>query len=164
MRGDPPGGDSKAGPDASQALGFAHAQSAGRRGALAGVRILVVEDDDDSREMVFSVLQMEGATVLCVSSVAEAMGASCHAFDPDVVLTDFSMPDADGIDLIREFRKAPSTRSVAPPILMLSGHHGLQLRAAALEAGAAEVMAKPFEPLDLIARIIAASAAGGQKA
>jgi DNA-binding response OmpR family regulator len=83
-----------------------------------------------------------------------------HSFDPDVVLTDFSMPDADGFDLIREFRKAPSTRAVAVPILVLSGHSEDAWHAHALEAGAADVLIKPFDPAVLITWIAAALAPG----
>ena len=127
---------------------------------LAGTRVLVVEDDDDSRELICAVLQMAGATVLCTGSVAEAMIGVYHSFDPDVVLTDFSMPDADGLALIREFRKAPSSRAVAVPILVLSGHSEVHWRERALEAGAADLLTKPFDPAVLIARLAAAVAVG----
>jgi DNA-binding response OmpR family regulator len=83
-----------------------------------------------------------------------------HSFDPDVVLTDFAMPGADGFDLIREFRKAPSTRAVAVPILILSGRSEERWRAEALEAGAADVLRKPIDPALLIPRILAAIAPG----
>ena len=121
---------------------------------------MVVEDDDDSRELIGGLLRMAGATVLCAESVAQAMEGVYHSFDPDVVLTDFSMPDADGLDLIREFRKVPSTRAVAVPILVLSGHSGGNWRGRALAAGAADWLTKPFEPDVLIARIAAAVALG----
>jgi DNA-binding response OmpR family regulator len=83
-----------------------------------------------------------------------------HSFDPDVVLTDYSMPDADGLDLIREFRKAPSARGAAVPILVLTGHSEDHFRARALAAGAADLLIKPFEPTLLMARIAAAAAPG----
>ena len=127
---------------------------------LAGTRVLVVEDNDDSRELICALLRMAGATVLCVGSVAQAMDGVYHAFDPDVVLTDFSMPGADGFDLIREFRKAPSTRAVAIPILVLSGQSEDDWRARALAAGAADVLTKTFDPVLLITRIVAAVAPG----
>jgi DNA-binding response OmpR family regulator len=127
---------------------------------LAGARVLVVEDEVDSRELICALLRMAGATVLCVESVAQAMEGVYHSFDPDVVLTDFSMPDADGFDLIREFRKAPSTRAVAVPILVLSGHTEDDWHAHALEAGAADVLIKPFDPAVLITWIAAALAPG----
>ena len=134
-------------------------QPVGALALLAGARVLVVEDDADSRELICALLERAGAKVLCVESVAKAMDG-VHSFDPDVVLTDFSMPDADGLDLIREFRKAPSTRAVLVPILVLSGHSGVRWRELALEAGAADLLIKPFEPAVLIARIAAAVASG----
>jgi len=127
---------------------------------LAGARVLVVEDEVDSRELICALLRMAGATVLCVESVAQAMERVYLSFDPDVVLTDFSMPGADGFDLIREFRKAPSTRAVAVPILVLSGHSEDAWHAHALEAGAADVLIKPFDPAVLITWIAAALARG----
>jgi CheY-like chemotaxis protein len=133
---------------------------AGELARLAGARVLVVEDDADSRELICALLEMAGATVLCAESVAKAMDGVYHSFDPDVVLTDFSMPDADGLDLIREFRKAPSTRAVAVPILILSGHSESHWRARALAAGAADLLTKPFDPVLLITRIAAAVASG----
>jgi CheY-like chemotaxis protein len=127
---------------------------------LAGARVLVVEDDDDARELICALIEMAGATVLCVKSVAQAMEGVYHSFDPDVVLTDYSMPDADGLDLVREFRKVPSTRAVAIPILILSGHSEDLWRARALAAGATDVLMKPFDPPLLISRIAAAVAPG----
>jgi CheY-like chemotaxis protein len=130
----------------------------GAPAALAGVRVLAVEDDDDTRELICRVLEAAGATVLCTESVAKAMDGVYHSFDPDVVLTDFSMPDADGLELIREFRMAPSTRAVAVPILILTGHCESGWRARALDAGAAAVLTKPFVTARLIAEIAAAVA------
>lgn len=125
---------------------------------LAGARVLVVEDDEDSRDLICTLLTMAGAKVLCTESVAHAMNGVYDSFDPDVVLTDFSMPDADGLDLIREFRKAPSIRANAVPILVLSGHSEEHWRARALAAGASDLLTKPIDPGLLVARIAAAIA------
>jgi DNA-binding response OmpR family regulator len=133
----------------------------GTLASLAGTRVLVVDDNDDSREIICTLLTTVGATVLGVESVAKAMDGVYNSFDPDVVLTDFSMPDADGVDLIREFRKVASTRVVAVPILVLSGHSESHWRERALDAGAEDVLSKPFEPALLISRIAAALASGG---
>lgn len=127
---------------------------------LAGVRILVVEDDADGRELICYLLETAGAKVLCVGSVAEAMNGVRDAFDPDVVLTDFSMPGADGLDLIREFRETASTRLVTVPILVLSGHSEVHWRERALAAGAADLLVKPFDPAFLITRLAQAAALG----
>jgi CheY-like chemotaxis protein len=122
--------------------------------------VLVVDDDGDARDLICALLEMAGATVWCVGSVAQAMDGVRHAFDPDVILTDFSMPVADGLDLIREFRKVPSTRAVAVPVLILSGHSEDHWRERALAGGAADLLCKPFDPAVLISRIAAAVAAG----
>jgi CheY-like chemotaxis protein len=127
---------------------------------LSGARVLVVEDDKDSRELLCALLEMAGARVLGAESVAQAMDGVHHAFDPDVVLTDYSMPIADGLDLIREFRQAPSTRAIPVPILILSGHSEDHWRERALAAGAADLLIKPVDPILLIARIAAAVASG----
>ena len=159
----PPTFDPQKGPYAPPLEGPAAAvlgQPARALALLAGARVLVVEDEADSRELICALLERAGAKVLCVESVAKAMDGVYRSFDPDVVLTDFSMPDADGLDLIREFRKAPSTRAVLVPILVLSGHSGVRWRELALEAGAADLLTKPFEPAVLIARIAAAVASG----
>lgn len=162
---DPPIGHRQRPPDAAPLEGLPSALFGEPGGALArldGVRVLVVDDDSDSRELICTLLQMAGATVLCVESVAEAMNGVCHSFDPDVVITDFAMPGADGFDLIREFRKAPSTRAVAVPILILSGRSENSWRAEALEAGAADVLSKPIDPALLLIRILAAIAPGAE--
>ncbi len=159
----PPVRHARKGPDAPrpEVPGTAlFGESVGGLGPLAGARVLVVEDDPDCRELICALLQMAGATLLCVESVALAMEGVHHAFDPDLVLTDFSMPDADGLDLIREFRKVPSTRAIPVPILVLSGHAEKDWRARAIEAGAADLVVKPFDPDLLIARIADAVALG----
>jgi CheY-like chemotaxis protein len=129
----------------------------GNPARLEGVRVLVVEDDADSRDLICALLAGAGAKVLCTQSVAEAMAGVYHSFDPDVILTDYSMPGADGLDLIREFRKAPSTRAVAVPILVLSGHSEDEFRTRALAAGAADLLIKPCDPAVILDRIAAAA-------
>jgi DNA-binding response OmpR family regulator len=139
---------------------LAFGQPAQALARLAGARVLVVEDNEDSRQLICMLLEMSGATVLCTESVAKAMDGVYHSFDPDVVLSDFSMPGEDGLDLIREFRKAPSARAVAVPVLILSGHTEEDWRARVLAAGAVDVITKPFDPDLLISRIAAAVGRG----
>jgi CheY-like chemotaxis protein len=122
--------------------------------------VLVVEDEADSRELICALLGMAGADVLCVESVAEAMAGVYRSFDPDVVLTDFAMPGENGFDMIRQFRQAPSARTAAVPILVLSGYTAALWREEALAAGAEDVLIKPFDPDALITRIADAVAAG----
>jgi len=133
---------------------------AGARAGLAGARVLIVEDDQDCRELIRTFLERAGATVRCVDSVAAAMDCVYRSFDPDVVLTDYSMPVANGLELIRQFRSAPSSRAIAVPILVISGHSEENWRARSLAAGAADLLTKPFDPAVLVTRIAAAVAPG----
>jgi DNA-binding response OmpR family regulator len=133
---------------------------AGARAGLAGARVLIVEDDQDCRELICTFLERAGAKVLGVDSVAAAMDSVYRSFDPDVVLTDYSMPVANGLELIRQFRKAPSSRAIAVPILVISGHTEENWRARSLAAGAADLLTKPFDPAVLVTRIAAAVASG----
>jgi len=133
---------------------------AGARAGLAGARVLIVEDDRECRELIRTFLERAGATLLCVDSVAAAMDCVYRSFDPDVVLTDYSMPVANGLELIRQFRKAPSSRAIAVPILVISGQSEENWRARSLAAGAADLLTKPFDPAVLVTRIAAAVAPG----
>jgi CheY-like chemotaxis protein len=152
----PANGDDALFPNSPDKMAVAPPVAASKR--LAEIRVLVVEDDEDSRELICGILQRAGATVLCTESVATAMEGVYHSFDPDIILTDYSMPVADGLDLIREFRAAPSNRSVAVPILVLSAHSEPHWRDRALAAGAADLLVKPFDPANLVSRIAAAVA------
>ena len=127
---------------------------------MAGARILVVEDDKECRELMRTFLERAGATVRGVDSVAAAMDCVYRSFDPDVVLTDYSMPVENGLEFIRQFRKAPSSRAIAVPVLVISGHSAENWRARSLAAGAADLLTKPFDPVVLITRIAAALAPG----
>src|SRR5262245_64186177 len=79
---------------------------------LAGMRVLVVEDNDDTREVLGLSLELVGAEVTGAASVDEAIRADLTAFD--VAITDLSMPDRDGYDLLREAHaQAPALRVIA---------------------------------------------------
>ena len=123
--------------------------------SLAGVRVLAVEDDQDTRDLICLILEQQGATVRCVSSVAEAL-AGIDAFDPDLILTDMSMPDADGFELLREFRKLGSTRDTPIPVVILSGNSESDYRERCERAGFFELLTKPVDPKMLVSRLEAA--------
>jgi CheY-like chemotaxis protein len=80
--------------------------------SLSGIRVLVVDDNDDTREVLGLSLEMVGAQVTKAASVDEAIRADLTAFD--VALTDLSMPDGNGYDLLREAHAhAPALRVIA---------------------------------------------------
>jgi two-component system OmpR family response regulator len=81
---------------------------------LAGFKILVVEDDDDGREILAQTLTFEGATVTAVSTAREALP---FLSGMDIVLTDFVMPGDDGVWLLEQVNKHPR----AIPVVAISG-------------------------------------------
>jgi CheY-like chemotaxis protein len=81
---------------------------------LAGIKILVVEDNDDNREILATTLTSEGATVTAVSTAREALPFLSSV---DIILTDFVLPDDDGVWLLEQVNQQP--RPV--PVIVISG-------------------------------------------
>ena len=110
-------------------------------------RILVVDDEDDIREVTrLSLELMAGWEVLDASSGREAL-RSAAAARPDAVLLDFMMPEMDGPATLRALRDDPATRPI-PVIMLTAVSHPDELQRLR-EAGADGVIAKPFEPMEL---------------
>lgn len=124
---------------------------------LAGLRILVVDDDADARDLLRLILLGYGAEAMAVDSVAEALAAlkdPAAAFRPGLLISDIAMPGRDGYALIREWRDFEAARGLPPlPAVALSAtprHGGWQH---ALESGFQAFLAKPVEPARLVAVI-----------
>jgi two-component system CheB/CheR fusion protein len=122
--------------------------------SLHGLRLLVVDDDADGREAVQAVLEMGGAQVTAVASVAEALAAFDKAA-PDILVSDIGMPIRDGYDLIREVRKRPPEKGGTVPALALTAYAAVEDRLKTASAGFQAYLAKPAEPSDLVARVSA---------
>jgi CheY-like chemotaxis protein len=112
--------------------------------SLDGARLLVVEDDADTREMVGLMLGESGADVVSVDSVAAALDA-LQSMTPDVLISDIGLADRDGLDLIRAVRQMPGGRGELPAIA-LSAFARESDRLAALRAGYDRHVSKPVEP------------------
>jgi PAS domain S-box-containing protein len=121
--------------------------------ALGGVRVLVVDDETETRELVAMVLAGCGAEVTAAASADQALSA-LDRVKPDVVVTDLAMPLGDGFDLIRRIRSRPRERGGAVPAAALTAAAGRDTAERALAAGFEAHVAKPFEPADL-ARVVA---------
>ncbi|MGH7323904.1 MAG: PAS domain S-box protein [Candidatus Rokuibacteriota bacterium] len=135
--------------------------------ALGGLRILVVEDEADSRELFTAALQRCGAEVIAAASATEALEA-IDRLRPDVLLSDIGMPGIDGYELIRRVRRLESGRGERIPALALTAYASPEDRARALAAGFDRHAAKPAEPADLAKTVAAmagrtASPPGGRK-
>jgi PAS domain S-box-containing protein len=123
--------------------------SAADDGALRGRRVLLVEDDADSREAISLALTLEGATVTAAGTADDALTRLGNAA-PDAVVSDLSMPGTDGYALLAQLR----ARGVAAPAIAVSGLAAPEDRARALTAGFSAHVAKPVE-LDLLLRTLA---------
>ena len=117
---------------------------------LDGLRILVVDDEADARNLIAAVLQGRGAQVFMAASAAEAL-AMLQAERPDVVLSDISMRDEDGYDLIRKVRALPPEGGGRTPAAALTAYGRLEDRMKALSAGFQLHVAKPVDPAELVA-------------
>ena len=117
---------------------------------LDALRVLVVDDEDDARNLIAAVLQERGATVLLAASAAEAV-TMVQEQRPDVLLSDISMRDEDGYDLIRKLRALPAERGGRTPAAALTAYGRLEDRMKALSAGFQLHVAKPVDPAELVA-------------
>ncbi|MDB5295441.1 MAG: rpfC [Phycisphaerales bacterium] len=130
-------------------------------GSLPGVRVLVVDDDPDSREVVRRLLESCGAAVTAVGSGAEALGR-VEADRPDVLVSDIGMPDMDGYDLIRRVRALGVERGGTVPAVALTAYARADDRVRAVLAGYQHHVVKPVEPAELLAMV--ASLSGRRRA
>jgi two-component system CheB/CheR fusion protein len=126
---------------------------------LAGILVMVVDDDPAQRKSMDIILQRAGAEVVACSSADDAMIAVEEQL-PDVIVSDILMPIKNGYDLLRAVRALSAPRGGQVPAIAVSASASAQDRARALEAGFQTHMAKPIEPAVLIAAV-AAFARGG---
>jgi len=112
-------------------------------------RILVVDDLVQNVRLLEAVLAPRGHEVVAAGSGAEALALAAEG-DIDLVLLDIVMPEMDGYEVCRRLRDDPATRFL--PIVMITAS-GDQERVQALEAGADDFIAKPFNQLELLARV-----------
>ena len=119
---------------------------------LDGVHVLLVEDDDDSRKLLGTMLKRYGARVTSTKSAKEALSVFDNEL-PDVMISDIGMPDEDGYELIRKLRSTPPDRGGLTPAIALTGYASRKDRERALAAGYQKHMAKPIEQADMITAI-----------
>jgi len=112
---------------------------------LAGVHVLVVEDTDDSREVLKVVLEYCGALVTTAES-AEKAKRILETIRPHVLVTDIGMPD-DGLELIREVKAVAESKGIHIPAIAITAYQGR--REELLAEGFAELLEKPLDPITL---------------
>lgn len=124
---------------------------------LDGVRVLVVDDDSDTRQMLKAVLSECQADVITAASAAEAI-KEIERRKPDVLVSDLGMPEQDGYELIRKVREAESTDAARIPALALTAYAKAEDRVRALAGGYQVHLSKPVEPAEFV--LVVANLAG----
>ncbi|HEX3775352.1 MAG TPA: ATP-binding protein [Polyangiaceae bacterium] len=117
--------------------------------SLAGAYVLVVDDDDDARELLNVLLSREGAEVGLAASAAEAR-RMIRARHPDVIVCDIGMPEQDGHSFMRLLRASGEEAGAFIPALALTGHAGVEDSRSALLAGFQMHVSKPLDPPRLL--------------
>ncbi|MBW3637312.1 MAG: response regulator, partial [Armatimonadetes bacterium] len=120
---------------------------------LAGVNIVVVDDEIDARFFLEKLLQSCGARARCAASAAQALEL-IEKERPDVLICDIGMPGEDGYSLIKRVRQLPAARGGEIPAVALTAYARAEDREMALSCGYQNHLAKPLAPADLVAALL----------
>jgi signal transduction histidine kinase/CheY-like chemotaxis protein len=121
-------------------------------GILSGVKVLLVDDVDDTLDVLQQILQHSGARIMAASNAGAAL-ALMERERPDVIVSDIGMPEVDGFELMRRIRRRSASAGGAIPAIALTAFTRQDDRAKAMEAGFNDYLAKPVEPGMLVAHI-----------
>ena len=119
---------------------------------LSGIKVLVLDDEADARELIRRILGECHAQVLTASTAAEAL-AIVHDEQPDVIVSDVGMPGADGYEFLRQVRAQSYARGGRIPAIALTAFARSEDRTRALRAGFLVHVSKPVEPSELVATV-----------
>ena len=117
---------------------------------MTNLNILVVDDEEEIREMLLLVIENAGMSGIAVSTAEEAQKCLEEA-DVDLLVLDWMLPGISGIELTRRLKN--DTRYSALPIILLTARVEKIDRVRAFEVGVSDYITKPFSPKDLITRI-----------
>jgi PAS domain S-box-containing protein len=133
---------------------------------LEGLRVLVVDDEEDARELIAAVLEQCGAEVALVASPAQALEALAQASPgemPGVLISDIGMPGEDGYSLIQQVRALPPERGGRVPAVALTAYARAEDRIRVLSSGFQMHVPKPVEPAELLAIVASLSQWNGKE-
>ncbi|AFY41166.1 ATP-binding protein [Nostoc sp. PCC 7107] len=119
---------------------------------LEGIKVLVVDDDADTREFLAFFLEQQGAIVTAAQSAQAALESIAQSL-PDLLLSDLGMPDVDGYALIRKLRSQPTNQGGKIPAIALTAYAAEATQQLVFAAGFQLHIAKPADPVKLIAAI-----------
>ena len=120
--------------------------------ALAGARVLIVDDDSDARELISELLRSRGAEVTAVASADDCLSAMDDQV-PDVLLSDIAMPGHDGLELMRRVRQRPASAGGLVPSIALTAYARDDDRDRSIAAGFQAVLSKPVDLDTLLATV-----------
>lgn len=140
--------------DRSEPIALAHAQEAntGEAHSLDGLRVLLVDDEPEARQIISTVITRTGAEVKACTSASEAL-AKLLEWKPDVILSDIAMPEEDGYSFINRVRSLPREKGGETPAAALTAYAREIDRRQALDAGYQMHIAKPIGAGQLISMI-----------
>jgi PAS domain S-box-containing protein len=130
--------------------------------ALDGLRVLVVDDEPDARQLLATILRRCNADVITAASVADALGA-LERLEIDIVVSDIEMPGEDGYSFMRKVREREARQNVRIAAAALTAHAGVADRMRALSAGYDIHVPKPVEPAELVAVIASLASRIGKR-
>ncbi|MBZ8179865.1 response regulator [Oscillatoria salina IIICB1] len=120
---------------------------------LTNIRVLAVDDDPDTRQLLTILLKEHKASVLTVASATEVL-ANLESFQPDILICDIGMPDVDGLMLIEQIRSLPPEKGGQIPAIALTAYVRIEDRQQALARGYQLHLSKPCEPKNLVQAIV----------
>jgi PAS domain S-box-containing protein len=121
--------------------------------ALKDLKVLVVDDESDTREMLKAMLQQYEAQVVVAATAAEAIEVF-NVWKPNILILDIGMPGEDGYSLIRKIRMLEQEKNRRVPALALTAYARSEDRVRALSAGFQMHLSKPVDPAELITAIV----------
>ncbi|HWA72116.1 MAG TPA: response regulator [Polyangiaceae bacterium] len=119
---------------------------------LDGLRVLVIDDDDDGRELLTQALSSRGAEVISVASASVGL-SELQRTRPDVLVSDIAMPDVDGYEFVRRVRQLPAERGGETPALAITAHAGKEVLERAIGSGFHRYASKPIDVERFVATV-----------
>ena len=140
---------------ASQTPGFMEPPRADLQLSLKGLKILIVDNEQDTRDFFRTVLEGSGSQVTTLASASDALGVF-ESERPDLLISDIGMPGEDGYWLIHHVRALPADRGGQTPAVALTAYAGKEDRKKVLESGFQVHLPKPIEPAELVRAVASA--------
>ncbi|KZL51118.1 MULTISPECIES: response regulator [Cyanophyceae] len=120
--------------------------------AVKGLRLLVVDDDADTRQILNILFELEGAKVIAVASASEALEVISQ-FKPDILISDISLPDESGYSLLPKVRGLMAAQGKQIPAIALTGYAREEDRIYAFASGFQTHLCKPINLDELVSEV-----------